>query len=351
MKASLSILDFGAVGDAKTDCTAAIQTALLKATEHEATVFVPAGVYLTSRLYLPAKVGLVGEPTWSFREFGGSILRLNDPSASCLLDLTSAKGSTVNGLCLDGQSLGQGIHGIGVDKPGFGESEEAFRIERCRISNFTGDGIHLNRIWCFSIRHNMVSHNEGNGINLHGWDGFILDNWLSGNRKAGFNTFDKNASITFTSNRVEWNRQAGIQVHGGGHYNFTGNYIDRSGGPGIAFLMRGDVPCRNMTATGNVIYRSGAPNWGELGENESVQMIADGAEGLVFGQNAMHAGRNDRASGEFSPDVSMILRRLKNSVITNNVMNDGSLKKLIVDLGEHGENVVIENNVGTLLET
>lgn len=345
---SINILDFGAVGDGQTDCTLAIQTAIDKAAETQTTVFAPAGTYLTGQLKVPAHVGLMGEPNWSFRKSGGTVFQLNDGNAFCLLDLTEAKGATINGLCLEGEKLGDTIHGIAVNKADFGESEEAFRIERCRVSNFSGDGIYLNRIWCFTIRHCMLCRSGGSGINLHGWDGFILDNWLTGNEVAGLATFDKHASITLTGNRIEWNHQAGIILYGGGHYNITGNYIDRSGGPGMAFLNRDDVACRNIAATGNVIYRSGAPNWGALEPHQSTHVIADGAEGLTFGQNVMHSGQNDRASGDYSPDTSMILRNLKNCVITNNVMNDGSLKTLVNDLGEHRENVIIENNVGSL---
>lgn len=42
--------------------------------------------------------------------------------------------------------------------------ETTMRIERCRITNFTGHGVYLNRVWCFSIRHCMIAGNGGDGI-------------------------------------------------------------------------------------------------------------------------------------------------------------------------------------------
>ena len=74
------------------------------------------------------------------------------------------------------------IHGVMIDKSEYGSQEDTPFIERCRISNFTGDGIHLNRIWLFSVRHCMVSKNQKNGLWVRGWDGFVLDNWFSGNK-------------------------------------------------------------------------------------------------------------------------------------------------------------------------
>ena len=64
-----------------------------------------------------------------------------------------------------------------------------------------------------------------------------------------------------TGNRIEWNAHGGIRIPGGSHYNITGNYIDRSGGPGISLRCPRRAPCLCFTITGNVIYRSGKPEW------------------------------------------------------------------------------------------
>ena len=95
---------------------------------------------------------------------------------------------------------------------------------------FTGDGVRLDPIWCFSVRSCEIICNDGNGLYVSGWDGFILDNWLSSNGGAGYCSEAANAAITMTGNRIEWNGNSGIRILGGSHYNITGNYIDRSGG-------------------------------------------------------------------------------------------------------------------------
>ena len=351
MNAESGMMDcraFGAVGDGHTDNTAAFQNAIDAAAETQATIYVPNGVFLTSTLRFRSRVGMAGTPTWSFGDFGGSTVRLNRGDASCLLDLTGAVGATLTGLCLDGAGLGAGVCGVLVDKADYGKTEDTPRLERCRISRFTGDGVRLKRIWCFSIRHCMISHNAGNGIWLRGWDGFVLDNWLSGNAKAGYGAYEENASITMTGNRIEWNQAGGIISEGGTHYNITGNYIDRSGGPGIWFRRRGDVASTIITATGNLIYRSGRPEWCPSDPLASAHVVFDGVHGLVFSGNAMNAGKDDRGQGQFSPRYGIVYGGLRNSIIKDNVLHSGALQELVKDLGGHGEGVIVKDNVGSL---
>ncbi len=149
-----------------------------------------------------------------------------------------------------------------------------------------------------------------------------------------------------TANRIEWNRGGGVRVLGGSHYNITGNYIDRSGGPGIRLQPRNGAPCLCFAITGNVIYRSGKPEWTEEGY-DSAHVLIEGTHGLSFTGNSMCVGQDD-GGGRNSPDYGIVLRALENSVVSENTMHIGALKKLTADLGEHGEGVIIRDNVGSL---
>jgi hypothetical protein len=277
------------------------------------------------------------------------VLKLNDSKASCLIDLTGAYGATLEGLCLDGAGrLGQNIHGVMVDKPDYGKEEDAWRIENCRVSSFSGHGVYLNRIWCFSIRHSMIAYNKGNGIRIRGWDGFIIDNWLSGNGSAGYGAYEENASVTMTGNRIEWNATAGIEIQAGNHYNITGNYVDRSGGPGIKLVGRGQSSCKVISITGNVVYRSGAPNWGTSEGPNSSQFYFDNVEGLTCTSNTANAGRDDGGKGAWSPRFGIVCHKLSDSIVKDNALWRGALETLVLDQGEHGENAIIRDNVGRL---
>jgi hypothetical protein len=343
----LSVRQFGATGDGKTDDTKAVQRTLDAAGDVQGAVFVPPGVYLCAELRLRPNTALVGAPTWDYHVAGGTAFRLADRSAKCLLNITEAPGATIDGLGFDGAGLGKGIHGIFLDKPDFGKHEDAFRIERCQVARFTGDGVNLTRAWCFSVRHSMFAYNHGDGLSLRGWDGFISDNWFSGNERAGFAARDENASVTFTANRVEWNGQENILITGGDGYQITGNFVDRAGRCGIA-LRAGRHHCFQMTVTGNFLKRSGKN--ADAASHDSCHILIEGAEGVTCVGNNFQAWRDDDGTGVWSPAYGIVCKNLQHCVIANNVLHEGALRQLILDEGGHGEGVVLKDNPGSLFK-
>ena len=342
-----NVRQFGATGDGKSDDTKAIQRAMDAAGEVQGAVFVPPGVYLCADLQLRPNTALFGVPTWNYHGPGGTVLRLRDDAAKCLLNIGGAAGATIDGLGLDGATLGKGIHGIFLDKPDYGKHEDAFRIERCQVARFTGDGVNLAHAWCFSVRHSMLAYNRGDGLSLRGWDGFLSDNWFSGNQRAGFAARNENASVTFTANRVEWNGQENLLITGGDGYQITGNFFDRAGTCGIA-LRAGRRRCFQMTLTGNFLKRSG--KLADAASYDSSQILIEGAEGITCVGNNFQAGRDDGGGGVWSPAYGIVCKNLQNCVIANNVLHEGALRQLIVDQGGHGEGVVLKDNPGSLFK-
>jgi hypothetical protein len=344
----INVRDFGALGDGKTDDTAAFKTALERAGHEQGTVYVPAGIYLCGEIRVPRYTTLRGEATWGFSRSGGTILRLHDSEAKCLVNLTGAQGCRLIGIGCDGSAVktDRPIHGIMVDNPQYA-TEDGMQIDACRVEHFSGDGFHFERLWCFSVRHSHAIHNKGCGMRVRGWDAFLLDNWLSGNGKAGLGCYDENASMTITANRIEWNREEGIVAYGGNHYSITGNYIDRSGRCGIALYHRGDGWHHTFAITGNVIYRSGKPEHPKRDEYDSAHVRFDGTRGLVFSGNAMNAGRDDNG-GVLSPDYGIVIQGLGSAIIKDNVLHEAAMKQLIVDRGGHVAEVILKDNVGSL---
>jgi hypothetical protein len=336
----------GAAGDGKTDDTLALQKALDAAGELSGGVFLPPGAYLTHELHVRAGTALVGIPAWNYGRGGGSVLKLAGAGSKCLLNLTDARGATIDGVSLEGGDLGTGIHGMMTDRNKY-EREDSFRIERCQVTHFTGDGMHLDCIWCFSVRHCQLAYNQGDGMNMRGWDGFILDNWFSGNHGAGFAARHENASMTFTGNRIEWNDGGNFVIMGGDGYQITGNFFDRAGTCGIA-LRKGshDRGPTQITITGNYIKRSGKV--ANPDTYDSSQIFIEGATGVTCVGNSIWSGRDDGNEGVWSPSYGIVYQGLENCVIRNNTLHDGALRQLMVDLGGHGEGVSVGENPGRL---
>lgn len=351
-EAMKNICDYGAVGDGKTDCTSAIQQALNEAAVSKEAVKVPEGIFMTATLEIPAFTGLTGNSIWGYRCAGGSVLQLNDPDAECLLDLTKGQSATLHGLSLMGIPDKGRTHGIQVDRDefrGYGE-EDAFKIENCRINSFAGCGLYLNRVWCYSVRHCMISHNNKDGIYQHGWDSFVMDNWLTGNYGAGFAAREPNASCNFIGNRVEWNYGSGVEIWGGDHYVINSNFFDRQGGPGLDLRARGETPASQITVNGNIFYRNGKPDRCSGEEYASSHIRCRQSRGLVISGNVCEGARDDPNSGSLdgaSPDYGIVLGHLSSAVVKDNVLDHGFLKELLIDEGGHTGTVILRDNIGT----
>ena len=337
------ITSYGAVGDGRTDCTEAIRKALADAAAVEGTVVVPPGRYLTGPLKMGKRTRLEGYSAWNFRADGLSVFLLNDPEAKCLLDITGAFGCAVSGMCFDGRRLGEGIHGIYLywEKYNGGSEEDTPTVDDCRVGNFTGDGLHFEHVWCFSVRHSMLHRNGGCGLYIDGWDAFILDNWFTANRRSGILGGPCAASITATCNRVEWNREAGFSFRSGNMVNITGNYFDRTFGPAVKLGCGGDF--RNVTMTGNVFYRGGCPDGMEFdSEYDRSHVRMEHVTNATLTGNTFKWGENDGGGGTKSPDYDVYLADSTAVVVQSNVMYEGSLKEDIVWDGQ-GTCIVKDN--------
>ncbi len=324
---TFNICDFGAVPDGVTDCTAAIQAALDKAGACMGEVIVPPGVYMTGRLTMKEHTKISGSAAWRCGNgYGGSVLRLNTANTDCMIDITGAFGCQISGLSIDGCRLGEKIHGINLHWPkNNSHKEDCPTIDDCKIGHFTGDGVHLENIFCFTVRHSTLCHNNGAGLYVDGWDGFVLDNWLSGNDGGGMVGGPFVASLTCTGNRVEWNTVGGFVFPWVDVINITGNYFDRSGGPAIKLGVDGGNKMDTITITGNIIYRSGKPGSGVVTEEDSAHAVFKNCVNMTFTGNALRLGRDDGGRGSYSPNISLVIRDCDYCIFTSNAMHNAAI--------------------------
>jgi len=242
-----------------------------------------------------------------------------------------------------GQDYPRTVHGVMLRyEKEYAPQEDAIAIDSCRVELFSGDGIRLERVWCFSVRHSQAFSNNGCGIRCRGWDGFVIDCWISLNRGAGFGAYDENNANTLTGNRIEWNAGGGIVIKEGQNYNITGNYIDRSGNAGIR--LDDSMVC---AITGNVIYRSGKPEFSNGDELDSCHFRLERCNGITFSSNSLYYGRDDNTNGTFSPSYGMVIRNCSNSAIGLNSLFKACMKALTVE-ADNEASCIIKDNPGTI---
>jgi hypothetical protein len=340
----LNVKDFGAKGDGHSSDTKAIQEALDAAGKMDGTVWFPSGIYRCHDLKVPPHVTLLGDPVWIFRcEKKGAVLELDSADAECLLDITGAYGVRVRGMVLRGiRDAEKPIHGIYLNNPeAWSPKEDTVVIDDSKIMEFSGHGVFFKRVWLFIVRHSQFMSNKGDGIRLLGWDGFVTDNQFSANGGNGFGCDYCGATVMFTANRVEWNRGYGLYINSGDDWNVTGNSFDRNYGAGL---------CANkanaIAVTGNIFRRCGKDS-GLLNPGErSCHVKLEECDGVSFTGNSFLAGQDDGGQGLFTPQVGFILRSLSHTVISGNTLWHGYMEDMVVDLGGHGDNFIMKDNVG-----
>ena len=114
---SVSVKDFGAIGDGVTDDTAAIQ-ALINyvynsgSTLQKGRVFFPTGTYLVSTLNIPYGVELVGNGKYS------TFITSTTNATIISLGVASSAKASISHLTIKGNSTGSSQHGIGYSSAG-----------------------------------------------------------------------------------------------------------------------------------------------------------------------------------------------------------------------------------------
>lgn len=344
-----NIQDYGADPTGKISASAAIQAAIDAAAAYNdgqgGVVLVPPGTYLCSDIHLKREVRMIGMGTWGYRTTGDCVLQLEDKQdAICVLDLSLAYSATVENLVLQGRGESPDAsmtHGFYLSHPDIGRAggqkeENIPTLRHCKAEDFSGDGIHYDNVWCFRITGCQVRKCR-NGLYLKGVDGFILDNWFSRNREWGIycdGLSSANSAVMVTACRVEWNGQGGFHLDSAGKWQIANCNFDKNFGPALECVSCGNRRCPTsfgITATGNIFNRCGyTPE-----EARSAHVLLDNVFDVCLTGNVFLAGADDDHTGPVYPVYSVIAHGLKNTVITQNVMQNSCTKRQLLDRGEH----------------
>jgi polygalacturonase len=330
----LNVRDFGAVGDGKTDDTAALRAAIDALPGSGAMLSFPPGHYVTDTLFPKDFTTLRGDSAFGYQEPGGTILSPVKPTMARLIDMNGRRGVRLEGLTLHGLDQGDDMVGVYISRATRNEQHNI--IERCRVEHFSGSGVVLNESHVFTLRHSIFMCNRGDGVDAGtSFDGWIQDCMFTANGHAGLTAGN---SIVINGCRIEHNKHVGLACnrHYSMHLQVTGNLFCSDCGPAIEML-EGNV--RAIAITGNTIRNAGREQAGDPDRYCQVRLL--GVQGLTFTGNVLHILWQDH------PGTGMILHRLTDSVVANNSLFKGATQELIRDLGGH-INTVIENNPGSL---
>jgi parallel beta-helix repeat protein len=355
----LNIKDFGARGDGKTDDTRALLAAIREAEASEGTIYFPTGEYCIHPVKLPSHITLLGNSAWAYANkdrkdddyAGRTVISALSGDARALFDLGSERGTRIVGLTLDGRKLGETMHGVYARHAG---CDQYICIEDCRVHNFSGSGIRLERCWVFSVRRCLIMYNGEHGVDCTGgYDGWIIDCQLTANRGAGLFArghapegmdeeekaaikFFGTASVMVTANRVEWNRQGGIILNGSNSMQITGCSIDHNFGPGIMI-----TNSTANTVSGCMVRSNGVDREGDM----CSQILLQDCKGTAVTGNTIWGWFTRREyTDDFSyPYYGIIVKNLEGSVVSQNALYHSSSREGVLDYGGHEGTYIGQN--------
>lgn len=191
LRESVSVKDFGAVGNGVADDTGAIQAAINYASARMCKTFVPEGDYrITASLNLPANCHLVGESR------NGSVLLASGKT----FPVVNINGSQVkvSGLYIRGGSVGVNT-----------ASNAAFhsQVTDCRIS-YNRIGVELIDTYIFLLKDNYISFNDwGVVAGAQSFQLVVRDNIIDNNLGGGGFLCVANGGTLIVGNTIEGNRK------------------------------------------------------------------------------------------------------------------------------------------------
>lgn len=273
---ALSILDYGAVPDDDRDDTVAIETAIARAREQAASVWIPAGTFLQSRQILLPGVRLSGAGPWHTRlvPTGPATESMGFPGNAGFR--LAGNGAQVRDLMIEGNTIARSRprqHGFSSETGCRGFLIENVWIEHVKTGMWLGscsDG---------TIRRVRVRNTYADGINLNNTAVSVTieqshfrntgdDAMAAFSNGGGRGAEGPCRDIIFRHNTIEapwWAH--GIGIYGGTNITLSHNLIrGASRAPGIklaasAFHGKNDWPGENILLTGNSLIDCGGTSW------------------------------------------------------------------------------------------
>ena len=267
LQESVSVKDFGAVGDGTTNDRNALQAAITYATLNNVALYVPTGTY-----YVPnnsTSLSFTGNLTMYGDGMYNSVLFYNDSVTASRRDFisSSAAGNIIfDNLCISsnwGLDANYAANSQLIELHGTNANNAL--VTNCRFTNSRFSTLILNNFNSITVNSCVFNDGVGDGCRLTGSQNIVVTNCQFNNinddsisvHTINTDGFPSKADIVIANNKIT-NGQ-GIGVLGGKHVSITGNVLTRVQSRGIYVGnstitdTEGVTSVAAVTITGNVI--------------------------------------------------------------------------------------------------
>lgn len=337
---SISVKDFGAVGDGTTNDTAAINAAIASLPAGGGTVYFPVGVYSVTGIspIVKSNVTLHGDG------MGASTLFMRNVSNANMLSfgdgVTYVRDVYVSNMRVAGNSANQSS-GCGIDF----NSIEGAHVISCEISDFKEQGIVFRgngiRVSAYlTVSDCYVNTNLGDGIYIpaNAYTSTIIGSLIAGNGKsplggAGFHSIS-NDTHRITGCIFDENSY-GVLIQNCSQIAITGNVFEQNGRTSIKAIV-GSV---NINITGNVMINNSSESANTYG---GVDLDACTYSNVV--SNSVIAVNTAASWGIRETGASNY------NVVTGNTIGGGG-SSITTPISYTGKNSKVYANIGSAIST
>lgn len=319
---SISVKNYGAVGDGVTDDTAAIQSANNTAAAQGVALYFPQGTYAVTKT-LQQTVTWMGPDAGTVYDTDNPVrlLKTNgNTNGSAVVQISASNVSCRYLSCIvsNPPSYDMSTYPTGssyASNPSYGfyvadsTKAQGLLFYGCSTSGFSIAGIYLGAGTTGQIELCDVRFGAA-GILVAGTNCVVIDCTLHHNCGQGLVVNGPGAQMI--NNRVEWNAAEGISISSGGNFLVSSNLFDRNGKAGVAVAngsggaVNGNYFSRNGCSGDGTSGRwgfstPGTESYALISPADSCQIKVSHQSGLTISGNRYRAGQDDSEDGSFSP--------------------------------------------------